>query len=326
MPVGNPFCLLTKRTRMAGPCAASKVFYILKFNSMLLAEIHGHVRPETRDDEDYLTSSVFGHLRYVQPPIFWEDFLACARGLPATTGEQTLTEAAANMECRISRYSRLRIVFWPRHPSLGTPDLLLCFTGPKLRPFVLIIEAKLWANKSGTGEHDQLGRYLDVLDDLGKIVPSLSRDESRNAFSALLYITPRESISELLETAALRPAGEPSSLRLFRAQWQDIIVAASKRATDTDWIANMILRDVINFLRRRGLEYFDGFRRFPVPATTILDGSFYQESRGFSGFGRFPIPVLDEKAGRFFSFSSFFSGFARCNDIKLFPIKRGGWV
>ena len=273
-----------------------------------------------------LTSSVFGHLRYVQPSVFWEGFLACAWGLPAKGGEQTLVEVAANMECRISCYSRLRIVFWPRHPSLGTPDLLLCFTGPKRRPFVLIIEAKLWASKSGTGEHDQLGRYLDILDDLGEIVPSLSKDELHNAFSALLYITPRESISELLETAALRPVGNQTSLRLFRAQWQDIIVAASNQAKIGDWIANLILRDVTAFLRYRGLEYFSGFRHLPVPATTMPDGRFYQESQGFSGFARFPIPMLNVRVGRFFSLSGFFSGFARGDGVKPFPIKRGDWV
>jgi hypothetical protein len=42
---------------------------------MLMAEIRGHGRPETQDDEDYLTSSVFGHLRYIPPSVFWEDFL-----------------------------------------------------------------------------------------------------------------------------------------------------------------------------------------------------------------------------------------------------------
>jgi len=292
---------------------------------MLLAEIHGHVRPETWDDEDYLTSTVFGHLRYIQPSIFWENFLACARGLPGETGEETLAGAAANAGCRISCYSGLRIVFWPRHPSLGTPDLLLCFTGPKLRPFILIIEAKLRADKSGTGEQDQLGRYLEALDDLGGIVPSLSREEMRNPFSALLYLTPRESIAELQETTALRPVGFANGMRLFRAQWQDIIVATSKQTVEADAIAAMILRDVTAFLCRRELEYFGGFQRLRVPATSKLNGNFYQESQGFAGFARLHIPMLDERTGRFFGPSSFFSGFTHCA-IKSFPIMRGAWV
>jgi hypothetical protein len=317
----RPVCRLNVNKRVS----RRSVLYST-FQFMLLAEIHGHVRPETRDDEDYLTSSVFGHLRYVQPSIFWEHFLACARGLPIETGEPTLAEAAVGAGCRISCYSQLRIIFWPTHPSLGTPDLLLCFTGPEQRPFVLIIEAKLWANKSGTGDQDQLGRYLDVLGDLGNFTPSLPPDELRNAFSALLYLTPRESISELYETAALRPVGRVASLRLFRAQWQDIIVAASKQIGEGDWIANLVLRDVAAFLRHRGLEYFDGFRRFCVAPPTLLRGSFYQESKGFSGYGRFPIRSLDERTGRYFSHSGLFSGFAHWNDLKSFPIQRGDWV
>jgi hypothetical protein len=100
---------------------------------MLMAEIHGHLRPETQDDEDYLTSAVFGHLRYIPPFVFWEEFLSCARSLPGCYGEKTLASVAADAGCRITNYSWLDLVFWPDHPSLGTPDLLLCFSGPQLR-------------------------------------------------------------------------------------------------------------------------------------------------------------------------------------------------
>lgn len=43
---------------------------------MLLVEIRGHALNAAIGDEDYLTSVVFGHLRYVPPSVFWEDFLA----------------------------------------------------------------------------------------------------------------------------------------------------------------------------------------------------------------------------------------------------------
>jgi hypothetical protein len=47
---------------------------------MLAAEIHGHSVPEARNSEDYLTSTVFGHLRYIQPGPFWDALfeLACS--------------------------------------------------------------------------------------------------------------------------------------------------------------------------------------------------------------------------------------------------------
>src|ERR1035438_9556502 len=102
---------------------------------MLLAEIHGHSVPEVADNEDYLTSTVFGHLRYVPPAMFWEEFLSRALGLPFEMQELTLLEALALKGVQPSTYASLDAVFWPTHSSFGTPDLALCFTGPNLQPF-----------------------------------------------------------------------------------------------------------------------------------------------------------------------------------------------
>ena len=48
---------------------------------MLLAEIRGHAAPEIAGNEDYLTSTVFGHLRYVSMAPFWEAFFSRSVGL-----------------------------------------------------------------------------------------------------------------------------------------------------------------------------------------------------------------------------------------------------
>jgi hypothetical protein len=45
---------------------------------MLIAELHGKGIAEAQDNEDCLTSCVFGHLRYLPPSVFWEQFLSCA--------------------------------------------------------------------------------------------------------------------------------------------------------------------------------------------------------------------------------------------------------
>ena len=49
---------------------------------MLLAEIHGKSEVSVRDHEDYLTSTVFGHLRYVRPGPFWTGLFSRAITLP----------------------------------------------------------------------------------------------------------------------------------------------------------------------------------------------------------------------------------------------------
>jgi hypothetical protein len=77
---------------------------------MLHAEIHGHAAPEVQGNEDYLTSEIFGHLRYLPPSVFWDDFLSCAQGLAENGAEQTLTaylDKKAGVS--ISDYSTLKV-------------------------------------------------------------------------------------------------------------------------------------------------------------------------------------------------------------------------
>jgi hypothetical protein len=46
---------------------------------MLIAETRGKSAAEVQNNEDYLTSAVFGHLRYVPPNAFWRELFAQAR-------------------------------------------------------------------------------------------------------------------------------------------------------------------------------------------------------------------------------------------------------
>ena len=190
---------------------------------MLLAELSGKSCAAARDSEDYLTSAVFGHLRYVPPGAFWDALLAHARGLPGLDhAEPSLAAALADAAGLPSSYQRLTAHFWRSHPAHGEPDLLLVFTAPGRSPLVLLIEVKLWAGKSGTGDNDQLARYLRVLDDLtgaGVAVPP-------GAAGYLIYLTPREARAEVEES--LRASADPGGARarLFRLRWQDVLLAA----------------------------------------------------------------------------------------------------
>lgn len=126
--------------------------------------------------EDYLTSTVFGHLRYIAPGLFWDELFASAKGLQRVHGkEYSLGQLLADTGCLPSVYSRLQTFFWRAHPIHGEPDLILVFSGTGLTPLVLLIEVKLRSEKSGTGDNDQLARYLRILDDLdavGIYIPS----------------------------------------------------------------------------------------------------------------------------------------------------------
>jgi hypothetical protein len=292
---------------------------------MLVAEIHGHIERELANNEDYLTSTVFGHLRYIPPTVFWTEFFSRAAGVPLQGHESTLLDSLTRAGVQLRDYETLDARFWPSFASFGTPDLVLCFSGPESRSLICIIEAKLWSGKSGFGEHDQLLRYLRLLDRPENLFLPLRSGELRSAFTALLYLTPRESLPELIETSNLCSDRPDLSARLFRAQWQDLAAAAETSFSTTDRRSGIILRDVAAFLRTRGLEHFRGYRRPALPIFAPTDGRFY-ESLEFSGFSKVSLLSLDASAGSFYAGSQRFAGFHRWEGPLPLSRLRGGWM
>src|SRR5690348_16713172 len=133
---------------------------------MLIAEINGHRVAEAANSEDYLTSAVFSHLRYLSPKMFWNELFKRVLAMPDTES-RTLADDIDQRGIAPNAHSEVSIRFWPTHPVHGCPDLILVFTGPDIEPFVILIEAKHWSAKSGTGDSDQIARYLRLLDDPG---------------------------------------------------------------------------------------------------------------------------------------------------------------
>jgi hypothetical protein len=262
---------------------------------MLQAELYSHASRDILGNEDYLTSAVFGHLRYLPPQIFWQEFFSRAVGSDRES-RRSLSAYLADSGVELSECNSLEIRFWPSHNVLGTPDLCLCFSGLQTLPSVIMIEAKLWAGKSGTGDNDQLLRYLLLLRQPNELELPLTAADCKRAIKALLFLTPHDSAAEIKETAELcAPHGGLKNL-LFRAQWQDIAAAASACACDASGHARVILRDIYGFLRRRNLEYFAGFAQVALPPATGL-GAFYGRKHVF---GQSPIPPLDADAGSFY--------------------------
>lgn len=259
---------------------------------MLLAEIHGKRVEEAQNSEDYLTSTVFGHLRYLPPEIFWESLLRYARD--TTAQETALTEVVCSGGLTISSYTELSIRFWPHFPGIGEPDLVLDFSAPDTPGLTIVVEAKLFAGKSGTGEDDQLARYLTM------------RPRAPNGVALLVYLTPRDSLAEINESLASRPDLEQHRWRMFRLQWQHILLAADQGARGEHGLHAVILSDVAAFLRRRGLMFFDGFRYYEsLGELAPGDGAFYRSENAVSDS---------------------FSGMTMLAPLEDFPIERGGWT
>lgn len=226
---------------------------------MLVAEIHGHRVSEAANSEDYLTSAIFGHLRYLSPKVFWDEVFNQALGMPGAA-PRSLADELKRRGINLTVYEHLEIRFWSAHPVHGCPDLILVFTGGNGEPFVLLIEAKLWSEKSGTGEFDQIARYLRLLGDPASVDPPLPKQFS----SALIYLTEHDCLTELEESVEAFGNSGAARHRIFRLQWQDILDAAQRSLHQATGAEKLILSDVAEFLRRRNLEYFRGFQRIAL--------------------------------------------------------------
>ena len=245
---------------------------------MLLAEIRGKACEGVVNSEDYLTSAVFGHLRYVPPCIFWSGLFAKAKSSSLARRDGSLAQYIAETGHRLSEYSRLDIDFWPYDPKFGEPDFILRLSGTGLTPIIIVFEVKLWARKSGTGEFDQLGKYLDLLNNLEPLrVPV--------PLKALVYLTLLDSRTEVQETLSSRGNAELDATRLFHLRWQDVTSSAVTETAMCEGVSALVLRDVATFLTKRGYDYFDGFvQDGSLCDLKKSDGAFYRCSNSFTGF------------------------------------------
>lgn len=180
----------------------------------------------------------------------------------------------------------MHVHFWKQHINHGEPDLILVFSGSISPPLVVIIEVKLWAAKSGVGENDQLVRYLRILDDLAAVGIFVPSDSQR----CIIYLTPHDSIAELSTSAQGSDNRAIHSKQLYRLQWQDVLESANETKHRYDGTAELILEDVVTFLREFGLEYFRGMGQTgELPLFETHFGCFYRsEFTGFQGLSREP--------------------------------------
>jgi len=209
---------------------------------MLVAETHGKPFDLVRDREDYLTSAIFGHLRYLQPSVFWPTLLGRARSHGRV---QSLLEFASDNGVEVGGYHDLVIDFWERTYKANEPDLILRFQSPKKPALNLVTEVKLRSGKgTGTGG-DQLARYFELL-----------RPRGENELTVFLYLTVNDgpSRADIEDTLIKHPEYEGFRDRIFRLQWHHVASAAADEAEkDLPYPSNLIVSDVRILLERWGL-------------------------------------------------------------------------
>ncbi len=253
---------------------------------MLIAEIHGKRCPEVENNEDFLTSAIFGHLRSIQPSTFWP--VLFSRAFTIGPSATDLITTLGNRSVRLEEYTALEIAFWRYCGHFGEPDLLLRFEGSGLKTVIVLIEVKLHASKSNPAETDQLAKYLELLDNYD----NLDQWAPQGDLSFLVYLTPKHAEDDLSES--IKECRVPSAKdRMFTLQWQDVLEAASKCSLKS----GDQLDEVATFLRRRNLEFFKGFGRSPLPSGGY-SGTFYGST--YFMMARECLGLLDERIERFY--------------------------
>ena len=205
--------------------------------------------------EDYLTSAVFGHLRFVQNGSFWQAVFARAFSVDSVSLKSELDNNGFGPEALDIVSTR----FWP---WLGQdqPDVVLQFPNQRESELFVVVEAKLGSGKSGSGERDQLLRYLRSAD---------KYFDGAALFRPIIYLTAQSGLQDVRDSldqplAQVLRARE----RIFILEWQDLYEAAN---TMRD-VSLPFLAETADFLEAVGQIRFRGFH---IPATPLV-GAFYR--------------------------------------------------
>jgi len=226
---------------------------------MFEAELANKI-PEIKAHEDYLTSCIFGALKYLPPkdgifPILGEalnyklnkklkDYLA-SKGLP------------------LENFEKAELYFWPRSPKYGEPDIVMLIKD-KNSSYIMAIEVKYFSYKHGEGEYDQLKRYF----------AGLSTNKNRTTFAcdaikefsgdllAIIYLTQFEAREEIADTlsALAKEDKKDVSNRFFHLKWQNVAgVIENLCLGEKDLYRKKIYDDIYKLLDFKNLMPFKGF-------------------------------------------------------------------
>ena len=126
--------------------------------SMFEAELANKL-PELKFREDYLTSCIFGALKYLNPEKGLFPILSYSYNY---NSKKTLGEYLKDIGITFEDFDEVQLHFWPKSPAYGEPDIVMILEG-KAGSFLVPIEVKYFSEKHGEGEDDQLMRYYMAL-------------------------------------------------------------------------------------------------------------------------------------------------------------------
>ena len=229
---------------------------------MFEAEIASKL-PELKNREDYLTSCIFGAIKYLHPKDLLLPFISCSYNYYSGL---TLKEYAYSLGIELLDPLNVRILFWPRSTIYGEPDIVLILQY-KNGEYLIPIEIKFFSTKHGEAENDQLARYYHAL----------ATPEGRQSFSnkdinrfsgkilAFIYLTQFEGADEIQQSLKiLESLGIKAHQQLFHLRWQQLAKIVFKRSVDEERsYEGGIFNDLKSLLIFKNLIPFSTFSNLP---------------------------------------------------------------
>jgi hypothetical protein len=219
---------------------------------MLQAELAGHALSEALGSEDYLTSTVFGLLKYVDGQSFWDNLFHRAVSVGANT-EWTLGKLCV---AGYGQSTAVEISFWQKYED-GVPDLTVRFIRDGKLLIRILIEVKLHAGKGEAGDEelDQLVRYARLAEKLS----------TKDAPTILLFLTPGDPVPDIQESVNLLQNKPSAASRIYGLQWGDVHAACldTCRSNLATRMEQQLLGEVAAYLQKRNFDFFSGFHRIP---------------------------------------------------------------
>lgn len=255
-------------------------------NRMLIADIRGELNLSELVSEDFLTSSVFSTLNYLNPK-WLEKFLSQSINI-------NKNKLSVNINYPIYE-------FWPwisnekKFGGVAEPDLVIYS-----EDLAIIIEAKNYSGKSGEGIiinedsedyiADQLGReyFVGLKKLLGNNIRYQNKKNIRIDKIIVIYLTrhnlfPVKDIKRSLESIKEIDKIEYINAvnNIYWLNWNEIIpiledIINTSNECDSE---NKISNDLLNFLDRRDIGLFQGFdfkKVYNIDLNNIKDHIFYK--------------------------------------------------
>jgi hypothetical protein len=203
--------------------------------------LNGKISKEIAHKEDVLTSEIFGLIQFLPVNVFWESVLLECVNLR----KEHLLGFLHRNDIKPEQWIAASYNFWPRTNKWGEPDILIEFSDEQSSPFYLVLEVKKDSFRHGQNDKDQLLRYLSYLE-----------KEKASKLPVLIYLTPRISTQEIIESVRNNPKWE---CNIFEISWQKVYQII-EHLKGLEFLYDIMCLKILRILEYENYMPFNGFR------------------------------------------------------------------